>query len=258
MTVKDALKQSGLENLDAEVLLASALGKSRTWLLARSDEPIPATAAKRFAGLANRRKQGEPVAYLTGTKEFYGRTFAITPDVLCPRPDTEVLVDRALGVLRPGDTVFDVGTGSGCIGITIALERPEVSAVLSDISKPALRVAERNARGLGAAVQTVRVPGVPDEARTIKSEQLVIVSNLPYLDSSDEPHPFEPPRALDGGPDGLMVIRILVNQLRHRGLAPRHLLLEHGESQGAAVRDLIGPRATTCADLAGRERVTGY
>lgn len=256
--IRDVLRDTSLGALDREVLLASVLGRSRSWLLAHPEAPVSRAAYRRFATLAARRVAGEPVAYLTGYKEFYGREFAVCEDVLCPRPDTEALVERGLAVVEPGDTVFDIGTGSGCVGITVALERPDVSVVLTDVSAPALDVARRNARRLGAAVRTVRAAGLPAAVAGAEPERLVIVGNLPYLGASAGPPPFEPSVALDGGPDGLRVIRALVGQLRERPVAPRHLLLEHGESQGAAVRKLIGPRARTVTDLAGNDRVTGY
>ncbi|MEX2043679.1 MAG: peptide chain release factor N(5)-glutamine methyltransferase [Patescibacteria group bacterium] len=258
VTVRDVLRNTDLRALDGEVLLASVLKRPRSWLLAHPDAPVPRAVCQRFAVLAARRGTGEPVAYLTGRKEFYGREFAVCEDVLCPRPDTEALVERILKAVRPGDVVFDIGTGSGCVGVTVVLERPDVSAILTDVSEAALKVAERNARRLGAKVRTVPADGLPGEASAVDPKRLVIAGNLPYLDASNPSPPFEPSVALDGGPDGLQVIRALVMQLRERALAPRHLLLEHGESQGAAVRDLLGPRARTSPDLAGNDRVTGY
>ncbi|HEY8109069.1 MAG TPA: peptide chain release factor N(5)-glutamine methyltransferase [Patescibacteria group bacterium] len=258
MTVKETLDESGLDALDAEVLLAWALDRPRTWLLAHAAAPVPRAVRERFATLSERRRAGEPVAYLTGSKEFYGRDFEVSQDVLCPRPETEGLVEQALLVLRPGDTVIDIGTGSGCIGITVALERPDVSVVLSDIFLKALTVARRNAKRLGADVGLAQADGLPAVAARIAQERLVILSNPPYLETADVPPPFEPALSFEGGRDGLDIIRKLVGQLQERGLSPRHFLLEHRKSHGPAVRKLLGLRAKTMTDLAGLDRVTGF
>ncbi|MDP4000107.1 MAG: peptide chain release factor N(5)-glutamine methyltransferase [bacterium] len=258
MTVKDLLSHSGLQALDAEIMLAFVLRRPRSWLLAHPDESVSAAAARRFTALAKRRLEDVPVAYLVGYKEFYGRKFAVSEDVLCPRPDTETLVERVLAVLAPGDAVYDVGTGSGCVGITVALERPDVSLTLTDVSEAALKAARRNARRLGAKVRFILADGLPEAVSDAKPDRLVILSNPPYLGATDTLPPFEPREALEGGPDGLDVIRRIVEQLRQRKISPRHLLLEHGESQGAAVRKLVGSRAETYPDLAGKDRITGY
>ena len=251
--------------LEAQVLFAHALGVNRAWLIGHDRDLLAAAQADAIEALLNRRLAGEPVAYLLGEREFYGRMFKVTPDVLIPRPDTELLVEQALARLAPGAAlnVLDVGVGSGAVAVSLALERPQCRLVGVDISAAALRVAHGNAAALGATVEFQESDGY---AALGGRRFHLIVSNPPYIAAAD-PHlaqgdlRFEPLQALASGGDGLDLIRRLV------AAAPTHLeaggwlLLEHGWDQAAAVRDLLraaGFDAVFSArDLAGHERVSG-
>ncbi len=259
---------SSTPRLDAELLLAHALGWARARLLAeRGHAPTPAQAAA-FASLLGRRALGEPVAYLVGHKEFYGLDLLVTPATLVPRPETELLVERALAFARarlfsgPSSLVIaDLGTGTGAIAVALAANLPAATVYATDLSAAALAVARRNvaAHGLGGRVHLLHgdllapLPGPVD----------IIVSNPPYTILAEvEPNvrAHEPALALDGGPDGAAVYRRLV------AAAPAHLrpggalLLEIGAWQGALVAGLLRaalPLAEVAVhkDLAGHDRV---
>lgn len=198
--------------LDGEVLLGFALGKDRAWLYRHSDSAMTAEEFERFSNLITQRKTGVPVAYLTGTKEFYGREFCVTPDVLIPRPATEELITEALGYARTHKPacIVDVGTGSGCIAVTLACEIPVIPIFATDLSPKALAVAQKNAVQHGVQdritfVQSNLIEALPP------SRSLLVVANLPYLPShtitGDLAH--EPRLALDGGKDGQTLYRRL-------------------------------------------------
>lgn len=251
--------------LEARVLAAFAWGVTPAWLIAHDTDLVHPEDAARFDALLGRRRAGEPVAYLTGAREFYGRAFEVSPDVLIPRPDTELLVERALARMPPdrGVDVLDLGTGSGCIAITLALERPAARVTATDRSSAALAVARRNAARLGADIAWRS----GDWFQGLDARQFdVIVSNPPYVATGDA-HlrdgdvRFEPPGALAAGPDGLDDLRQLCAS------APDHLrpggwlLLEHGYDQAETVRDLLEAAGLvaidTWFDLAGQARVSG-
>ena len=264
LTVRAALAQSGLVPVDAQVLLAHVLGVNRAWLIAHAADALDATGAAAFMALAKRRRDGEPVAYLTGTREFWGLALAVTPAVLIPRPETETLVELALARL-PADrpiAVLDLGTGSGALALAISHERPQARVLATDSSPDALAVAEGNARRLGLAnVEFLRsdwyamVPVGPYDA---------IVSNPPYVAAGD-PHltdgdlRFEPARALSPDGDGLGALRIIIGAARERIVPGGTLAVEHGHDQSAAVQALFaaaGFEAIAVArDLAGIPRV---
>ena len=265
-TVRQALAQSGLVPVDAQVLLAHALGCARTWLLAHDDDPLPRLQADAFFALAKRRRAGEPVAYLTGTREFWGLSLRVTPDVLIPRPETETLVELALEWLpRDGaPRVLDLGTGSGAIALAIAAERPRARVVATDASAAALAVARENAARL--ALANVEFPqadwydGAPDGVFDL------IVSNPPYVASGD-PHlaagdlRYEPAGALASGVDGLAALRTIIGGAPMRLATGGGLAVEHGYNQSPAVQDLLRDagfvRITVRRDLAGIPRVVG-
>lgn len=221
--------------LDAEIILAHTLRKSRTWLHAHSDETIHA----RELDIANARLQlrldRTPIAYIIGHKEFYSRLFKVTPSVLIPRPESEAIITLLKAHLPEGATnLLDVGTGSGCLGITAALELPQLRVTLSDISHHALKVAEDNAQALGVELMAIK----SDLLATVPGTYNVIVANLPYVDTSWERSPetnFEPSIALFARQKGLAVIYRLLEQVPAH-LAPYGIvLLEADPEQHAAI-----------------------
>lgn len=251
---------------EAEILLAHALGRSRTWLFTHAEDPIDAGAAAAFEALVDRRRAGEPVAYLTGTRGFWRFDLEVTADTLIPRADTERLVELALDRL-PADRplrLLDLGTGTGAIALALALERPRASVVAVELSPGAASVARRNAHRLGLAAR-VEVREGAWFAPVAGAWFDLIASNPPYIEA-DDPHlaqgdlRFEPPGALASGADGLDDLRTIVAD------APAHLrpggwlLVEHGWRQGEAVRALFLAAGfadvTTARDLEGRDRVT--
>ncbi|WP_175712261.1 peptide chain release factor N(5)-glutamine methyltransferase [Burkholderia ambifaria] len=271
-TADDLLRASPLDAVDARVLLAYALGWTRTQLITRGDAPLEPASIERYRALEARRVAGEPVAQLVGMREFFGRPFDVTPDVLIPRPETELLVEAALDAIdgRPHPAVLDLGTGSGAIAVSIAAERPDARVWALDRSPAALDVARRNADKLLDA----RRPGGPlhwlqsdwyaalDPALAFDT----IVSNPPYIALHD-PHlaqgdlRFEPRGALTDDADGLSAIRTIVAGAGAFLKPGGTLWIEHGYDQAEAVRALLVSRGfvavESLADLAAIERTTG-
>ncbi|WP_175758647.1 peptide chain release factor N(5)-glutamine methyltransferase [Burkholderia ambifaria] len=271
-TADDLLRASPLDAVDARVLLAYALGWTRTQLITRGDAPLEPASIERYRALEARRVAGEPVAQLVGMREFFGRPFDVTPDVLIPRPETELLVEAALDAIdgRPHPAVLDLGTGSGAIAVSIAAERPDARVWALDRSAAALDVARRNADKLLDA----RRPGGPlhwlqsdwyaalDPALAFDT----IVSNPPYIAQHD-PHlaqgdlRFEPRGALTDDADGLSAIRTIVSGAGAYLKPGGTLWIEHGYDQAEAVRALLVSRGfvavESLADLAAIERTTG-
>ncbi len=258
---------AGLEapRLEAELLAAHVLGAARLFLRVHPERELNPEESAALEALAGRRLNGEPVAYLLGTKEFYGRDFEVAPGVLVPRPETELLVDTVLEC-RPEDglRVLDACAGSGCIGITLSLERPSWHVVLLELMPKPAAVCRGNIQALSPGAGFVRADlfALPFAERSFN----VLVSNPPYvaLDEADEVQPrvlaHEPREALFSGADGLTAVRALCRQaafvLRPGGL----LALEHGWRQGAAVRRAMAEQGFckifTKKDLAGLDRVT--
>lgn len=261
--IADGTGQLG-SRLEAEILLAFVLGCERSWLYAHGDESSTSPVATRYRQLIERRRKGEPVAYLTGCREFYGLDFCITTDVLIPRPETELLIDLALGLGLPERArVVDLGCGSGCIALTLATQRPGWEITATDISSQALAVAETNRNRLG--LESVQLVKGDLFAPLGRRRFDLVISNPPYV-AADDPHlergdvRFEPDRALTAGTDGLAVIGRIVGAAGHY-LNPRGwLLLEHGHDQAGAVRQLMKDAGfngvRSFADLAGIERAT--
>jgi len=259
-------KGIGTPRLDAEVLLAHVLGVDRVGLYLRFEQELSPDELARFRELVRRRGQREPLAYIVGTKEFYGLSFKVDKRVLVPRPETELLVDTILEK-GPADQpwrICDVGTGSGCVALALAARRPNWSFVATDNSAAALEVARENAVQLKASdrVRFVRCHLLDGLAGAFDA----VISNPPYLPSADcaaampEVSAHEPRTSLDGGTDGLDFIRVLVNRapevLNHGGW----LALEVSLGQADAVRELIDGNgrynaAEALNDLAGIPRV---
>ncbi|TVR04836.1 MAG: peptide chain release factor N(5)-glutamine methyltransferase [Spirochaetaceae bacterium] len=262
----ETLRQAGSDTayLDALVLMGHVLGLSKEQLFARTEDPLSPADHSRFEALIQLRAQGEPVAYLRGVKEFYGRNFLVDPRVLIPRPDTETLVDTALALIDANPdirTVFDCCTGSGCVAITLALERPMIAVAAGDVSRDALTVCRQNVARLA-----------PDRVQLYQSNMMnavpgrfdLIVANPPYVrtaevDAMRAARWPEPTLALDGGTDGLDVPRHLMKSaLEH--LAPnRYLVIEGAYDQRAGMFEAFHQTGfiaeDVVSDLAGRDRV---
>ncbi len=257
---------AGEARIEAQALLCSALGGvSRAWLIAHDQELPSRIQAETFSNLLQRRLAGEPVAYILGAREFFGLNFRVTPEVLIPRPDTETLVEAALEKIPENEScrVLDLGTGSGAIAIAIAINRPQSRVSGVDRSPDAVRVANENARLVGAGNVDFQVSDW--FSAIVNSRYDFIVSNPPYI-AADDPHlsqgdlRFEPITALASGTDGLDDIRHLVREAP-KFLAPRGwLMLEHGYDQAERVTQLMRAagfsEVRSAADLAGILRVT--
>lgn len=252
--------------LDAEVLLCHLLGRNRAYLRAWPERELDADQAAAYRKLVTRRAEGEPVAYLTGQREFWSLTLRVTPATLIPRPDTETLVEQALAYI-PADTpwaVADLGTGSGAIALALAHERPHCHIVATDLSAAALEVARDNAARNRIGNVEFRLGSwfAPLAGERFQ----LIASNPPYIRAAD-PHlqngdiRFEPPSALSAGDDGLDAIRQLIAGAAHHLAPGGRLLLEHGYDQAAAVRELLQnhdyTEVTSWRDHGGIERVSG-
>ena len=265
-TVETLLRQAAaIDRVDAEWLLAHSLQTPRSWLFAHSGDAVPAEAAVRFAALLARRQAGEPVAYLTGSQGFWTLDLAVSPATLVPRPETELLVERALARIpvNSASHVADLGTGSGAIALAIAKERPHTAVIATDASAAALEVARGNAARNGITNVEFREG---DWLAPLAGETFdLIASNPPYIAEGD-PHldrgdlRFEPPTALSSGEDGLDAIRSIVRDAPARLAPGGWLLLEHGWDQGAMVRALLEAAGfidvETAHDLEGRDRIS--
>ncbi|MCF8157202.1 MAG: peptide chain release factor N(5)-glutamine methyltransferase [Rhodoferax sp.] len=272
-TIAQALawaQAQGVDRLDAQLLVLHALGRQqreRAWLLAHDTDSLPEALHAALQATVQRRAQGEPLAYITGHKEFYGLGLLVNAHVLVPRPDTETLVDWALEVLATIDAaprlparILDLGTGSGAIALALKHTRPELQVSAVDFSTDALAVARANAQQLQLDVCLIQgnwLAGVADRYNAI-------VSNPPYIAAAD-PHlsalTHEPLQALASGADGLDDIRAIVAQAPAHLLPGGWLLLEHGYDQAAAVRSLLTTAglqdAQSRRDIAGIERCSG-
>ena len=257
---------SDTPRLDAQVLLAHILGKPRSWLLAHPKEHLSPEQFKTFIHASTRLADGEPLPYVLGHWEFYGMDFPVNPQVLIPRPETELLVDYALDWLRAHPErrwAADIGTGSGCIAVVLVSMIPNLHMLATDISLPALEVARANAQKYSIAdrIEFVQAdllnfpPSAPFD---------LLCANLPYIPSPDlsalAVTKWEPTLALDGGPDGLDLIHRLLQQASSHLASGGLILLEIEATQGSRALTLaqdIFPNALTqvCQDLSGRDRL---
>ncbi|KHD11476.1 hypothetical protein PN36_18565 [Candidatus Thiomargarita nelsonii] len=251
-----------LPRLEVEILLCHILGVTRTYLLAWPEKFLTAKQYSQFQTLLARRVEGEPIAYITGYKEFWSLDLQVTENTLIPRPETELLVEQALARLSPGALVIDLGTGSGAIALAIAHERSQCRVLATDKSIAALNVARANAQRLGLHRVQFLISDWCSDLGDIKAE--LIVSNPPYVAIAD-PHlkgevRYEPHNALVAGKDGLADIRRLIAFSQSYLVPQGWLLLEHGYDQAEAVRVLFKQHTyesiTTYQDLAGIPRVT--
>ena len=260
------LRGAGIDTarLDAEVLLARAADLSRSGVFARMPDTVPPTVRERCDDFLARRCAREPVAYITGEKEFYSLSMRVSPAVLIPRPETELVVEAALNHAPPRARLCDVGTGSGCIAIALAVRRPDIRVVACDLSPAALAVAAQN----------IERHGVADRVELVHSDLLaglrdfdLFVSNPPYVAADERlaaELAFEPSTALRAGADGMAVIRRLLPQARERLRPGGYAIIEFGAGQAAAVRAAASQTGfafiDVLDDLAGHPRVvvTGF
>ena len=262
-TIGGVLRKPPLEPLEARILLSHALQLSRVQLVTQSERVLGEHETAAVASLFARRLKGEPIAYILGEREFFGLLLHTTPDVLIPRPETELLVELALDRMPDNARVLDLGTGSGAIAIALAHSRPDAHVTALDASEAALAIARRNAERHQAKVRLIG----SDWYGAIGNEQFdIIVSNPPYIVAGD-PHlaegdlRFEPVDALTDHGDGLSAIRAIVDGAAAHLVSGGWLLMEHGYDQAPAVRDLLLRQGfhevQSWQDLAGIERVTG-
>ena len=268
MTLGEALRRAARrlpgDNalLDARVLLQAATGLTQTDLIARDRDAIAPTQRAIYDRFVARRARGEPVSQIVRAREFYGRVFKVTPDVLTPRPETEMLVDAALTTLPEEGYVLDAGTGSGCVLLSVLAERPRAGGIGFDASDAAARVASANARKLGLSE---RAAIVRDRFETFPGGGFdVVVSNPPYVEEgADLPREvadYEPHLALFGGADGLDAYRAITPRLPVWLKPSGSAYFEIGTGQGAQVSAILGAHlpghaATVTRDLAGHERL---
>jgi release factor glutamine methyltransferase len=224
--------------LTIELMLAEIAQKTRMQLYLEFDQPVPEAAMDRLRPLVKRRAQGEPLEYLLGATTFAGQRVEITPDVLIPRPETEILLEEAVKLIEPeGPPVLEVGTGSGILALALARKFPRLEVIATDVSLAALALARRNAGSIGN-IRWVESDLLKDESLPARFQ--IIVANLPYIptgqiDRLTREVRHEPRLALDGGPDGLDLIRRLVAQSAGRS---RHLALEFGDGQAEEAKTL--------------------
>ena len=269
-TIADALREAATRlrvadvaeaRRDAGLLLSHAAGRERTFIITHADEELTPAQLSALRAAVARRAAGEPLQYITGRQEFYGLDFEVTPEVLIPRPETELLVETALGLLKETGSplVCDVGTGSGCIAVALLHARRDARALALDISPEALRVAARNAARHGVRERMLAL--VSDCFDALRADEYadlrfdLVASNPPYVPEGDlaglqrEVREHEPRVALTPGGDGLSVIRRLLTEAPRFLKTGGHLLLEIGFNQHEAVHAMIDPRVWTLLDI---------
>lgn len=266
MTIAEAI-QAGAQVLrnagvpearrEAGSLLSFVLGKDRTFLISHAEDEVEPDVVARFQESVERRAAGEPLQYIAGVQDFFGREFCVTPEVLIPRPETELLVEAALELVSGSDpSICDVGTGSGCIAITLLCEIIEARAVAVDMSPAALEVAKINARNLSVSDRIVFTLSDCFDSLSPKENQFdLVVSNPPYVSDAmlsglqREVRNHEPVMALTAGPDGLKVIRRLLLDVPQFLKSGGHLIMEIGFDQGEKVTKLVDESVWNLIDI---------
>lgn len=262
------LKAAGADTptLDARLLLQAAAGLSREELILGPDRQLSPAELGRFADFVARRERHEPVSRILGDREFYGRSFMVTPATLDPRPDTETLIDAALPLMPPGARILDLGTGTGAIAVTLLAERPDASGVATDLSPEALDVAARNAARTGVADRLRFLQGA--WFSPVHGVFDLIVSNPPYIPAGDiagldaDVRDFDPVLALAGGADGLDAYRAIASGAAAHLVAGGHVLVEIGAGQAEDVTAVFAENGFRLAsrhdDLGGHVRCLGF
>lgn len=260
-------------NVDVQLLLADSVVQTPAWLMAWPDKTVPLAARQSFQRALERRKKGEPIAYILGTQPFWTIELAVTPDTLIPRPETELLIETVLAIASqfPEATVLDLGTGTGAIALALASECPHWQLHACDYSEAALRVAQSNGKALDIEIHWQHSNWYSayqhdrDSGDGVGQRFSIIVSNPPYIEDGDQHLQqgdvrFEPLSALVSGDDGLNDIRIIVAGARQHLHAGGYLFIEHGYNQGLACRQLFQQSGfdgvVTQQDLQGHDRVT--
>lgn len=252
------LKMAGVTSarLDAIILLEAVLQKNREWILAHDDYKLSPHEATLLNNFVSMRKEHVPLAYIVGSKEFYGREFLVTPDTLIPRPESEAIIDTLKKVSQQHEinTAIDIGTGSGCLAITAKKELPDIHATGVDISESALKIARKNARKHNVQIQWKQANLMKDELPKMpKTRPYIIIANLPYVPDNlitSEEITKEPALALFSGKDGLNHYRALFRQLKTRTNKPFAVITESLASQHTALNNFAinagyQPQATT-------------
>lgn len=263
ITLAELLRRALLPALEMRILARHALGLTRVQLITQAERALSADEARNLEHLIRRRQTGEPIAYIVGQREFFGLPLRVSPAVLIPRPETELLVELALARLPPGGSVLDLGTGSGAIAVAIAHQRPDVCVTALDASAAALEIARENAANNRVTVRFLH----SDWYAALADERFaVIAANPPYIEKND-PHltqgdlRFEPPDALTDHGDGLSDLRTIIAGAGRHLENDGWLLMEHGYDQAHAVRALLEAHGfaevQSWRDLAGIERVSG-
>ena len=266
LDVATLLRQAPLEALENRILVSHVLGLSRIQLITQSERLVTAAEAAQLNAVFQQRLDGEPIAYIVGEREFFGLPLQVSPAVLIPRPDTELLVELALERLPPGASLLDMGTGSGAIAVAIAHHRPDAVVTALDVSEAALQIAKANALRHAPNVTFLRSDWYAALAGADTPRFAVIASNPPYIVAGDRHLTegdlrFEPVDALTDHDDGLSALRIIIAGAPDHLLPGGWLLLEHGYDQAEAVRALLTAQGFDAVqswrDLAGIERASG-
>jgi release factor glutamine methyltransferase len=262
-TINNVLRNPPLDPLETRILLSHALNLSRVQLITQSERILTADEAQRLSELFRRRMDGEPIAYIVGEREFYGLSFHVTPDVLIPRPETELLVELATDQLPENGCILDLGSGSGAIAVAIAHVRRDATVMALDISRSALDIAAQNAQRHGVSVEFAQ----SDWYSALAGQRFdMIVANPPYIVEGDSHLSqgdlrFEPIDALTDHADGLTALRSIIAGAACHLVPGGWLLMEHGYDQAAAVRDLLTAHGfndvQSWQDLAGIMRASG-